>query len=358
MTKEMLLQILNLSQTKQITEKEACKQILQTDKRQDLSYWKRKYGLKTYNAGHHPNSGIQKQFFLNEKYFSNITTQTSYYAGFIMADGNITQDKKYLTISLAQKDRTFLESFVNDIEATYSIKDGDSHGYPISSIHFTSSQLCNDLEINFNIFPNKSLIASPPDLGKIEFIDCFIIGLIDGDGSIGFQKRKNRQSSFYISLVGTKDICKFVKERFEQILQKPTSNLFQRDKSKNFYCYRISDNNARNIFKFYYEKYKNISKLKRKWSLEYYEYCLHFQKALPISRRKGVNVFNLNGELLQHFNTLLDAQNFTGVSVGQISRLCKFNDNNHKAKDYMFNRDKNKLDKYIPAYGTNTKFLK
>ena len=38
MTKEMLLQILNLSQTKQITEKEACKQILQTDKRQDLSY--------------------------------------------------------------------------------------------------------------------------------------------------------------------------------------------------------------------------------------------------------------------------------------------------------------------------------
>ena len=181
-----------------------------------------------------------------------------------MADGNITQDKKYLTISLAQKDRIFLESFVNDIEATYSIKDGDSHGYPISSIHFTSSQLCNDLEINFNIFPNKSLIASPPDLGKIEFIDCFIIGLIDGDGSIGFQKRKNRQSSFYISLVGTKDICKFVKERFEQILQKSTSNLFQRDKSKNFYCYRILDNNARNIFKFYYEKYKNISKLKRK----------------------------------------------------------------------------------------------
>lgn len=37
MTKEVLLQILNLSQSKQITEKEACKQILQTDKRQDLS---------------------------------------------------------------------------------------------------------------------------------------------------------------------------------------------------------------------------------------------------------------------------------------------------------------------------------
>lgn len=38
MTKETLLQILNLSQTKQITEKEACKQILQTDQRQNLSY--------------------------------------------------------------------------------------------------------------------------------------------------------------------------------------------------------------------------------------------------------------------------------------------------------------------------------
>ena len=357
MTKETLLQILNLSQTKQITEKEACKQILQTEKRQDLARWKRKDGLEIYKVGHHPNSGLKKQFFLNEKYFSNITRQTSYYAGFIMADGNITQDRKYLNISLAQKDRSFLESFVNDIEATYSIKDGDSHGYPISSIHFTSQQLCNDLKVNFNIVPNKSLIATPPNLNKTEFIDCFIMGLIDGDGSIGLQKRKNKQSGFYISLVGTKDICKFVKNRFEEILNKSTSNLFQRDRSKNFYSYRISDNNARVIFRFYYESYTNISKLNRKWSLEHYEYCLNFKKALPVCRRKGVNVFDLNGNLIQHFDTLLEAQNFTGVSVGQISRLCKFNDNNHKAKDYMFSRDKEKLDKYIPAYGTNTKFL-
>lgn len=181
-----------------------------------------------------------------------------------MADGNITQDKKYLTISLAQKDRAFLESFVNDTKATYSIKDGNSHGYPISSIHFSSLKLCKDLEINFNIIPNKSLTATPPSLNKIEFIDCFIMGLIDGDGSIGFQKRKNKQPGFYISLAGTKDICEFVKNRFEEILNKSTSNLFQKDKTKNFYSYRISDNNARTIFKFYYENYKNISKLKRK----------------------------------------------------------------------------------------------
>lgn len=32
------------------------------------------------------------------------------------------------------------------------------------------------------------------------------------DGSIGLQKRKNKQPGFYISLVGTKDICKFVKK--------------------------------------------------------------------------------------------------------------------------------------------------
>lgn len=357
MTKEILLQILNLSQTKQITEKEACKQILQTDKRQDLSYWKRKYGLDVCKVGHHPNSGIKRQFLLNENYFSIISCQNSYYAGFIMADGNITQDKRYLTISLAQKDRIFLESFINDIEATYSIKDGDSHGYPISSIHFTSLQLCHDLEINFNIVPNKSLIATPPKLDKIEFIDCFIMGLIDGDGSIGFQKRKNKQAGFYINLVGTEDICKFVKNRFEEILNKSTSNLFQRDKSKNFYRYVITDNNARTIFKFYYEKYKNISKLKRKWSLEHYEYCLNFKKALPICRRKGVNVFDLNGNLIQHFNTLMDAQKFTGVDIGQISQLCKFNDNNHKAKNYMFSRDRDKLDRYSPAHGTNTKYL-
>lgn len=78
---------------------------------------------------------------------------------------------------------------------------------------------------------------------------------------------------------------------------------------------------------------------------------------MPVCRRKGVNVFDLNGNLIQHFNTLIEAQNFTGVTIGQISRLCKFNDNNHKAKDYMFSRDKDKLDKYSPSQGTNTKFL-
>lgn len=357
MTKETLLQILNLSQTKQITEKEACKQILQTDQRQNLSYWKRKYGLSVYKTGYHPNSGIKRTFTLNENYFSNITIQNSYYAGFIMADGNITQDKKYLTISLSRKDRSFLESFIKDISATYSVKDGNSHGYPISSIHFSSKQICCDLETNFNIVPNKSLIASPPKLEKIEYIDSFIMGLIDGDGTIGLQKHKNTQDRFYISLVGTKEICKFVKNRFEEILQKSTSNLFQKDKTKNFHFYRISDNNARTIFKFYYENYKTISKLNRKWSKEHYDYCLNFQKALPICRRKGVNIFNLNGELIKHCDTLLEAQKFTGVSCGSISKLCKFNDNNHMGNGYMFSRDKEHLEKYCPAHGTNSKYL-
>lgn len=52
------------------------------------------------------------------------------------------------------------------------------------------------------------------------------MGMIDGDGTIGFSSRKGKQDSLYISFVGTKESCTLVKKRFEEILGKETSKLF------------------------------------------------------------------------------------------------------------------------------------
>lgn len=243
---------------------------------------------------------------------------------------------------LAAKDRYFLDNFKNNLGTTYSIIDINSHGYPASRIIITSKKICDDLYNNFNITPNKSLTYNPPILDNT-FLDCFIMGLIDGDGSIGFQKRKYSKDSLYISIVGTKETCLLVKDKFEKIINKETSNIFQRNKEKNFYSYRVSDRNARKIFMYFFKQYHDIlPTLKRKWSNEIYEYCTSWKKSSCPSRQKGVNVFNLQGELIKTFNTLKEASEFTGALPSAISMICKENNNKHQAKGFMFNRGSSK----------------
>ena len=354
MTKETLLEILNLSREEQITEREASSKILgKIDK--GLSYWKKKYGIApNFNAKQYT-----RKHKVNDFYFSELTNQNCYWGGFIAADGNISKSNKSLTISLQKTDDHHLQTFLDHLNSNYKIHYGQSKGqYDYAYINICSEQISNDLEKQFNIVPAKSLILKEPNIDweKKELIDSYIIGLIDGDGSIGWQKVKNKSDRFYIHIVGTPEVLNFVKCRFEEILGKSVSNLHFDSKFKGNTCtIRVSDLNARVLFLHFYNI--PIYKLDRKWSKEKYEYCLNFKKACPVSKRKGVNIFDLNGNLIKHVDTLKEAENFTGTSFATISKLCKLNDNNHMSNGYMFSRDKEIMEKYSPGYGTNSKYL-
>lgn len=276
---------------------------------------------------------MTRKYICNDNYFSTLTQQNSYWGGFIAADGNIDKYNNRLTISLAIKDKIMLERFLSDLNSNYKIYYSNNSGCIIVS----SKQIVNDLKHHFNITPAKSYTLQPPNLIELKLIDSYIIGLIDGDGSIGFQHVKNKRDRFYISLVGTPEVLLFVKQRFEQILGHTTSNLHFDKKFKGNTCtFRISDETARIIFLHYYNI--NIQKMERKWSKEKLDYCLNFKKTLPICRRKGVNVFDIHGTLIKSFATLKEASDFTGVSIGRISSMCKLNDGKHVAHDYMFSR--------------------
>ena len=49
-------------------------------------------------------------------------------------------------------------------------------------------------------------------------------------------------------------------------------------------------------------------------------------------------MFDIHGTLIKSFATLKEASDFTGVSIGRISSMCKLNDGKHVAYDYMFSR--------------------
>lgn len=357
MEKETLLKILELSKKENISEKEACRQV--TGKYRSVNYEKTKFNIEKWNPGQAPHCGKTRKYKVNDSYFSSINAFSSYYSGFIAADGNISKDYNKLTITLTRKDRDFLEKFLENLESDYKIYDGISkEQFEYSSINITSDQIVKDLQNNFNIIPNKSLIYIPPIFKNKEFEDCFVMGLIDGDGTIGYTKRTEKDiNSFYISFVGTLESVNLVKNCFERVLNKETSNLYQKDVSKNFYQYRISDKSAREVYIYFYEKYNYLPTLSRKWNKNNFEYCKNWKKKLPTSRRKGVRVFNLEGELVGVFDTLKEASEFTGLSQGRISDLCKLNDNRHMGKGYMCSRDdKEKMDPYEAMSTINTKY--
>ena len=312
-----------------------------------------------YTIGKNPNSHKKgrRKYSVNDSFFSEPNEVNSYYAGFIAADGCIrsrqSEESKYLTFGLSIKDKEWLKDFANAIEFTGPITEYIFRGRQYVRMIINSKQICNDLEKNFNITQCKTLTLSPPPLTDPRLIDSFICGYIDGDGSICFVEnyRRHVQKKCLISYLGTYKIVDWISSRFGDICKTQTQKKpslskggFNKKNTKNIFVSNISDKQARQVI-LHMIKY-NIPLMKRKWSEEIVDYCKTFKKRLPICRRKGVNVFNLNGELLKHCETLEEAKRFTGVPVGRISDLCKLNDNEHMAHGYMFSREKEKMEPY------------
>lgn len=113
----------------------------------------------------------------------------SYWAGFIAADGCITNPKRgqsKLSIQLKAEDFSHLESFKTTLgagtlkEYTRFDKRTERH-YFSAQYRVSSDEICQDLAASFNIHPRKSLTHKPPLLhGECAY--AFIAGYIDGDG--------------------------------------------------------------------------------------------------------------------------------------------------------------------------------
>lgn len=294
----------------------------------------------------------RRKYNVNDCFFETPNIVNCYYAGFIAADGCIRKYKgKFvetysLSFGLSIKDKDFLIKFLNTINYEGNIRYYENKGRKYVGVEIKSNKICEDLRNNFNITERKTHTLCPPNLFDKNLIDAFICGYIDGDGSVYFSKNKNKQRRVGISIIGTDKMLSWIINRFCEIYGKEQlEKLYENkggfgsnNKSKKVFMTSISDKWARTVI-LNMSKIE-IPKMERKWTKEIIDYCNTYKKAIPICRRKGVNSFNLNGEFLKHYDTLKEASEDTGVSVGRISSLCKMNDNNHMANGFMFSRDK------------------
>lgn len=351
-TKEDIEKILAYSDKYKIPEKQAC-EILGYKTHITNTNNKHKFGIIPNPIGKAPFTYRKKRINnINDLYFHKPSIQNCYYAGFFAADGCISKNNKTCTITLADKDKLWLEDFKKNINFDGDIRCGVMKNiYCYSTISFTSQQIVNDLKQNFNIIPVKSLILQHPNVTNENLIDAFICGYIDGDGSISLYKCKKTQDNLRISVIGTYDMCQWIQKRFNQIIGKHAGSILKRD---NIFIYSISNKQARIVFEHYYNI--DVPKLERKWKQEIHEYCANYKKRPPLSRRKGVFIYNLRGELIKHCSTLQEAHEYTGVEIGRISNLCKINDNKHKSKNYMFNRTGGKMKPYEESISLNIRY--
>jgi len=143
----------------------------------------------------------------NEGAFDQITPESAYWMGFLLADGCIHYLRgKYpkVVLELGVEDWAHVEKFRQFIQTDTKV--APSHLGAAARLEVTSEHIVNALKF-YGITERKSLTATvAPELRHNR---DFWRGVVDGDGYLGYNKGNNCP---HLGLVGTRDVINSFKE--------------------------------------------------------------------------------------------------------------------------------------------------
>lgn len=215
-----------------------------------------------------------------------------YVVGFITADGNLSKDKRHIT--LVSKD----ERLLFDIRRVLHLKNkigkksrGGNSNKIYSYLGIGDKKFYNYL-LSIGLMPKKSLIIGEMKITDGYFRD-FLRGVIDGDGSItGWVHNTNKNEQWSLRIVsGSRNFIKWLKNEIEKIFK-------VRGK---MYGYR-----RMNMGNFLYQV--KFGKFATKIILKdcYYKKCL----ALERKKKKAIECIKTENGLKKYGNVI---ENFAGV---------------------------------------------
>lgn len=164
--------------------------------------------------------GRRKYKNINEKFFDIIDTQEkAYYLGLLFADGNISEKRNSIRISLSEIDKHIASSFSSEIYGTENIFFIDNKKYPYRCknasnsycVEINSSHMKNTL-VTHGCVPNKSLKITFPHHIPDNLIRHFIRGYFDGDGCISScaNKCSNGTKDYMMTITSTELFCRAI----------------------------------------------------------------------------------------------------------------------------------------------------
>ena len=141
------------------------------------------------------NGGWRDHFPLNENVFSEISNpEAAYWVGFLMADGNVCKSR--VSLKLARYDENHLVNFQQFVGAKNHVisrrtdenrlPQGTRGSYDSSSLQFNCTKMVSDLSL-YGVSARKSHSAVFSDAAAANKL-CWL-GLIDGDGSVGYARK-------------------------------------------------------------------------------------------------------------------------------------------------------------------------
>lgn len=152
----------------------------------------------------------RKKYLFDKIFFTTPSWQLSYFAGFCLADGtiDISNNTARITISIHKNDIEILQQFCQWIN--YPLEGIKSNNNNKVSLRISDPILANCLQ-QYGIVPNKTYHPSNLNI-PAEYIKPFIIGFIDGDGTLKY----NIKTGYRFGIVGNKltidNISKLIKQ--------------------------------------------------------------------------------------------------------------------------------------------------
>jgi hypothetical protein len=192
-------------------------------------------------------------------FFSDLTPQSAYLAGFIASDGHLGAGKQ-VKISLKHNDISHLTKFETITHTTNKAKQYKNN----CNITWSNCyKWFDDLYRIYNITECKSLTLKPPNISDYILKLYFIAGYIDGDGSWSFTIRKENHSlRERITIYGTKEIIQWIHDTLKIPGSVHKHKMIYTVFYSGVFCTKVRDIILKNV--------DNNLLMKRKWFIEYY----------------------------------------------------------------------------------------
>lgn len=209
---------------------------------------------------------------VNHYFFNKYNKASAYWAGFLAADGNVGKAKdgvyKRIRLYLGIQDVGHLYKYKEAIESEHKVK--EDFRYSRCSFEYYSLQTAKDLEIFYNIVPQKSLIYKPPYDMPEKYIKYFIRGYFDGDGCISeaWTNKNSITASLITTCLGTEEFMYWYLYNIETALNTQINiELQPHTNGKNTYISKFNTNLSKDMLTWLYKNAAPELRLERKYQL-------------------------------------------------------------------------------------------
>jgi len=209
---------------------------------------------------------IQKQRYckINEDFFSSWNSDMAYIFGLLITDGCISKTKNgSYRISLCLNDRDLLLRVAKAMGSDHTITES-KYQKNMNVLIFGREKIAQDL-LRLGMKPRKSLDVKFPKVPK-EYLNYFIRGVFDGDGSVYYDLRSKDSPLKTIFTSGSREFI-YALEKVLQGLGMPKRVIYESGATGKpiSYMFRYSHKDSLRLFNIIYKNIGNQLYMKRKY---------------------------------------------------------------------------------------------